>query len=527
MSLVTSRLGLRLHATLGVLLALACTAPAHAQWINELHYDNEGADVGEAVEVVLPASADPAAFDLYLYNGNGGTVYTGPRNLADDFEEGDTEGGFTVYSTEVVLQNGSPDGLALTENGALVPGQFLSYEGTLTAVGGPANGETSTDIGVAEGASTPVGTSLQLVGMGLGYPAFAWKASAEASFGSVNVGQTLAAPPVTQLQLIHNAPDPGLADLDIYVDGALFEDDLAFRTGTPFFDVPAGTALDVAVAPGDSESAAEALFTQTYTFDGSLTYQLVAIGVGEGDFGPSPDGRDLVFRLLEISDARTTSSVPDVVELNFVNGVTDAPRLDVRTDEAQDVLLFNDVLYGLSRPYQEIAATPRVLEVTDGDFSESFARFDVDLTGREGEAGTLLASGFLTPEDEDDSNGEPPGLGLLFVFADGSEELVEPITVSNESDTAPPAAFALGVPYPNPVLDAARTTVPLRLAEAADVRLAVHDVLGREIAVLHDGPLAAGEHALLFDAAALPSGVYLVRASTGAHRATERFTVVR
>ena len=38
--------------------------------------------------------------------------------------------------------------------------EFLSYEGTMTALGGPADGRTSTDIGVAEPSSTPIGQSL-------------------------------------------------------------------------------------------------------------------------------------------------------------------------------------------------------------------------------------------------------------------------------------------------------------------------------------------------------------------------------
>lgn len=41
--------------------------------------------------------------------------------------------------------------------------QFLSYEGSFTAVGGPADGLTITDIGVAETSSTPVGQLLQLI----------------------------------------------------------------------------------------------------------------------------------------------------------------------------------------------------------------------------------------------------------------------------------------------------------------------------------------------------------------------------
>lgn len=64
----------------------------------------------------------------------------------------------------------------------------------------------------------------------------------------------------------------------------------------------------------------------------------------------------------------------------------------------------------------------------------------------------------------------------------------------------------LGV-APNPFTD--RTTVRFALARDAVVRLVVHNAMGMEVAELHNGPLAAGEYQRLFDAASLPSGVYL------------------
>jgi len=45
--------------------------------------------------------------------------------------------------------------------------QFVSYEGTLTALNGPAAGSGSADAGVAEGGSTPPGASIQLTGAGI------------------------------------------------------------------------------------------------------------------------------------------------------------------------------------------------------------------------------------------------------------------------------------------------------------------------------------------------------------------------
>jgi hypothetical protein len=57
--------------------------------------------------------------------------------------------------------------------------------------------------------------------------------------------------------------------------------------------------------------------------------------------------------------------------------------------------------------------------------------------------------------------------------------------------------------------------------------VALYDVLGREVAVLADGRYGAGRHALTLDAAALPVGVYVVRAQAGEASATRRVTVAR
>ncbi len=67
--------------------------------------------------------------------------------------------------------------------------QFLSYEGTLTAVGGAANGLTSTNIGVSENSSTPVGHSLQLTGTGSSYTDFTWQSAFLNTYNSVNTEQ--------------------------------------------------------------------------------------------------------------------------------------------------------------------------------------------------------------------------------------------------------------------------------------------------------------------------------------------------
>src|SRR5690606_15995096 len=69
---------------------------------------------------------------------------------------------------------------------------------------------------------------------------------------------------------------------------------------------------------------------------------------------------------------------------------------------------------------------------------------------------------------------------------------------------------------PNPFSE--RVTVTLPAPEG--VRVALYDLLGREVAVLHDGVLPAGVHR--FDVGALPSGVYVLRVGGGAVVVTRR-----
>lgn len=96
--------------------------------------------------------------------------------------------------------------------------------------------------------------------------------------------------------------------------------------------------------------------------------------------------------------------------------------------------------------------------------------------------------------------------------------------VANE-EGATAEAFTLDSAYPNPF--AARTTVRYTLPTAADVTLAVYDVLGRRVATLAEGTQPPGAHEATFDAVGLPSGVYLARLTVGERSATRKLLVVR
>lgn len=91
---------------------------------------------------------------------------------------------------------------------------------------------------------------------------------------------------------------------------------------------------------------------------------------------------------------------------------------------------------------------------------------------------------------------------------------LDPQPLAGAPPPEPLHEVALSRPFPNPFREEAALTltVPER---TGPLRLAVFDVLGREVAVLAEGTLAPGEHALTLDGAGLPSGLYLVRLETG------------
>ena len=98
------------------------------------------------------------------------------------------------------------------------------------------------------------------------------------------------------------------------------------------------------------------------------------------------------------------------------------------------------------------------------------------------------------------------------------------------SETGPRTAGALLLPAaPNPVRDLTR--IGFDLTQPGHVRLALYDVLGREAAVLADGPFAAGRHDTSLDTSGLSPGVYLyhltVSGVAAATSASRRLTIVR
>ena len=88
-----------------------------------------------------------------------------------------------------------------------------------------------------------------------------------------------------------------------------------------------------------------------------------------------------------------------------------------------------------------------------------------------------------------------------------------------------PSQLRLEQNYPNPFNPT--TEIRYQVTGDRDVRLAVYDLLGREVAVLVNGRVSSGTHEVRFHASGLASGVYFYRLTAGDFVATKRLLLLK
>jgi len=94
-----------------------------------------------------------------------------------------------------------------------------------------------------------------------------------------------------------------------------------------------------------------------------------------------------------------------------------------------------------------------------------------------------------------------------------------------ETGSAIPTEFALYDNFPNPFNPT--TTIYYALPKDVHVKVAVYNVLGKEVATLVDGTQSAGYKTVAFDASDLPSGVYYYRLQAGTFSDVKKMVLVR
>ena len=88
-----------------------------------------------------------------------------------------------------------------------------------------------------------------------------------------------------------------------------------------------------------------------------------------------------------------------------------------------------------------------------------------------------------------------------------------------------PERFQLEPAFPNPFNP--QTTIRYQLPGESWVRLSIYNLSGQEVARLEEGVQAAGSHSCQWNAAGVPSGIYLIRLSAGKENVVQRILLVK
>lgn len=314
-------------------------------------------------------------------------------------------------------------------------------------------------------------------------------------------GTVLPLTPVTmaKAQIIHNAADPAAKEVDVYLNGEAVGplDNFAFRTASPYIDLPANQIIKIGVAPGNSASSADIIADFEFNLLAGETYVVIANGVlGEG-FEMNPDSREIGFGLWATSAKMMADEATDL-EFKIVHGATDAPTVDVTVDGAM-LTLADDAAYGDITDYIAVSPDKYRLNVMSADGMTKVVAFDAELSGLEGSTAVVLASGFFNTSNEKQTDAS---FGLYAVLPAGGPFIAFDLLVGIDElqNTA-----QVGL-YPNPA------TSTLHIAAQDDV------INGYEL-VSASGQVVSRlnsieSEVLTVDVSSLPVGYYMLSVNT-------------
>jgi ABC-type transporter lipoprotein component MlaA len=352
-------------------------------------------------------ASNPANTDVLVFHGSTDAptvdvveIGAGAGTIIDDFMYGNFAGYLELPTADYILD-------VRDESGTV---SVVSYSAPLATLG--LNGAAL--VTVASGFLDPTANSNgEAFGLWVALPA-----------GGALVELPVYTPTTARVQVIHNSADMAAAIVDVWLDNTLLLDDFAFRTASPFIDAPAGQEFTIAIQGPNSTGPENPIWSQNYTLAVGETYVLVANGI------VSPTGYDPVkpFDIYVYAMGREVASNPANTDVLVFHGSTDAPIVDVVEVLAGAGTIIDDLGYGEYSGYLELPTADYRLEIKDETGSVTVVAYDAPLAslGLTGGAFTVVASGFLNPEN----NSSGSGFGLWVALPTGGSLLPLPLWLS-------------------------------------------------------------------------------------------------
>jgi hypothetical protein len=253
------------------------------------------------------------------------------------------------------------------------------------------------------------GLGLVVFASGFLNPAANSNGAAFGLFAALPTGTVLPLPSAAftpaKVQIIHNSADAAAALVDIWLNGELAFNDVAFRTATGFVDFPVaglGQVSSIAITGPDATSAANPVAQ----FDVNLVtdrYVVIANGIASATgYSPNPP------IALHVQRGAVGTVANDQTSILVYHGSTDAPAVDLETNPAGPSPLVNGAAYSNFAQLPPLPGAEYSLDLQTDAGDNFVARYTVNTTTLGGQAITVLASGFLNPAAN--SNGAKFGL---------------------------------------------------------------------------------------------------------------------
>jgi hypothetical protein len=187
-----------------------------------------------------------------------------------------------------------------------------------------------------------------------------------------------------------------------------------------------------------------------------------------------------------------------------MHGSTDAPTVDVRSGGNT---LVNDISFGSYSTYLSLPTSNYTIDVTDASGTTIVKSYSAPLQtlGLQGQAITVLASGFLTPANN--SNG--PAFGLYAALATGGA--LVPLPAVSNSVANIDAGSTLSV-WPNPA-----TNVLHINGWKGNYNATIYDVTGKMISAVTNSSNSD------INISNIGNGVYFIRLENGTHSEVIKF----
>ncbi len=325
---------------------------------------------------------------------------------------------------------------------------------------------------------------------------------------------------VCRAQVIHNAADPALAAVDVYVSIPLLNIDIPFaqgfeyKTATPFIFLPV-LPIPLAVkftAPGGNP--ANPVATIPLTLATNTTYALIANGVASvagGSFANavSVNGSAINFNVKIINNAKVRSVTPGNVSVYAVHHGVDAPAVDINLNQTGTITtLAGNVSYNGASLLDAPGADIRLDVAPAG--GNAIKAYTAPLSAFGNQSLVVVASGFLSTNDENVANLQEFGLFAIPITGGDFIPLPEINIAGIANGTI--ASGKLEV-YPNPAESFVNVVMPENFGGNGSLMLA--DMTGRVLKTVNAVNQNANGGVYSLDVDQLPSGVYSIIITNG------------